>query len=183
VSHDITLIAMQAGVLAATPEAERAEQTAKVVRQLSTRILEELRSLVGVLRSSAEDDGPQPGIGELDQLVQGCEVPVHLTVDGVPEQLPAKVSAAPYRTVQECLTNVRKHAPGGAATVLIRGAGDILNVEVRNESPRRPVTPPPSGGHGLTGLAERARLLGGSCETAPTEDGGFRVRSSYPVRT
>jgi hypothetical protein len=73
---------------------------------------EELRSLVGVLRSGAEDDGPQPGIGELDQLVQGCEVPVHLTVDGVPEQLPAKVSAAPYRTVQECLTNVRKHAPG-----------------------------------------------------------------------
>jgi signal transduction histidine kinase len=181
VSHDITLIAMQAGVLATTPDGAHAEQTAKVIRQLSTRTLEELRSLVGVLRSGAEDDGPQPGIGELDQLVHDCEVPVQLTVDHIPDQLPAKVSAAAYRTVQECLTNVRKHAPGAAATVLILGAGSTLNVEVRNESPRHPVTPLPSGGHGLTGLAERARLLGGSFETAPTDDGGFRVSASYPV--
>lgn len=183
VSHDITLIAMQAGVLAATPGSVNAQQTATVIRQLSTRTLEELRSLVGVLRSGAEDDGPQPGIGELDQLVQGSEVPVRLTVDSVPAQLPAKVSAAAYRTVQECLTNVRKHAPGAAATILILGDGDALNIEVRNESPSRPVTPLPSGGHGLTGLAERARLLGGSFETTPTEDGGFRVRASYPVRS
>jgi signal transduction histidine kinase len=183
VSHDITLIAMQAGVLATTPGAESAQQTAKVIRQLSTRTLEELRSLVGVLRSGAEDDGPQPGIGELDQLVRDSEVPVQLTVDSVPAQLPAKVSAAAYRTVQECLTNVRKHSPGAAATVLILGDGDALNIEVRNESPNRPVTPLPSGGHGLTGLAERARLLGGSFETASTEDGGFRVRASYPLRS
>ncbi|WAL63054.1 sensor histidine kinase [Amycolatopsis cynarae] len=181
VSHDITLIAMQAGVLAATPDSERAQETAKVIRQLSTRTLEELRSLVGVLRSGAADDGPQPGIGELDQLVQGCEVPVQLTVDGVPEHLPAKVSAAAYRTVQECLTNVRKHAPGAAAKVYIVGTDGSLDLEVRNDGPRRPVTPLPSGGHGLTGLAERARLLGGSFETSPTEDGGFRVRASYPL--
>lgn len=181
VSHDITLIAMQAGVLAASGESGNAQQTAQVIRQLSTRTLEELRSLVGVLRSGAADDGPQPGIGELDQLVRGCEVPVQLTVDSVPEQLPAKVSAAAYRTVQECLTNVRKHAPGAAATVLILGDGEALNIEVRNDSPSRPVTPLPSGGHGLTGLAERARLLGGSFETSPTEDGGFQVRATYPV--
>lgn len=181
VSHDITLIAMQAGVLAASGEPGNAQQTAQVIRQLSTRTLEELRSLVGVLRSGAADDGPQPGIGELDQLVRGCEVPVQLTVDSVPEQLPAKVSAAAYRTVQECLTNVRKHAPGAAATVVILGDGEALNIEVRNDSPSRPVTPLPSGGHGLTGLAERARLLGGSFETSPTEDGGFQVRATYPV--
>jgi signal transduction histidine kinase len=182
VSHDITLIAMQAGVLAASGDSGNAQQTAQVIRQLSTRTLEELRSLVGVLRSGAADDGPQPGIGELDQLVRGCEVPVQLTVDSVPELLPAKVSAAAYRTVQECLTNVRKHAPGAAATVLILGDGDALNIEVRNDSPSRPVTPLPSGGHGLTGLAERARLLGGSFETSPTEDGGFQVRAIYPVK-
>ncbi|WP_236791218.1 histidine kinase [Amycolatopsis sp. GM8] len=182
VSHDITLIAMQAGVLSVS-DGKNAQQTAQVIRELSTRTLEELRSLVGVLRSGAGDDGPQPGIGELDQLLRDCEVPVRLTVDSVPEQLPAKVSAAAYRTVQECLTNVRKHAPGAAATVLILGAGDALNIEVRNDSPSRPVTPLPSGGHGLTGLAERARLLGGSFETTPTEDGGFQVRATYPVKS
>jgi len=182
VSHDITLIAMQAGVLAAGSDSKSAQDTAKVIRQLSTRTLEELRSLVGVLRSGIADDGPQPGLGELDQLVKDSEVPVQLTVDHVPEQLPAKVSAAAYRTVQECLTNVRKHAPGATATVRIRGAGDELNIEVRNARPREQVTPLPSGGHGLMGLAERARLLGGSFETTPTADGGFEVRASYPVK-
>lgn len=183
VSHDITLIAMQAGVLAAAPGPGDAQQTAQVIRQLSTRTLEELRSLVGVLRSGAEDDGPQPGIGELDQLLADAEVQVRLTVDGVPGQLPAKVSAAAYRTVQECLTNVRKHAPGAAATVRIVGKAGILSVEVSNDAPCRPVTPLPSGGHGLTGLAERARLLGGGFETGPTGDGGFRVRANYPVHS
>ncbi|WP_431873340.1 sensor histidine kinase [Amycolatopsis sacchari] len=183
VSHDITLIAMQAGVLAAAGDPANAQQTAQVIRQLSTRTLEELRSLVGVLRSGAPDDGPHPGIGELDQLVRGCEVPVQLTVDSVPDQLPAKVSAAAYRTVQECLTNVRKHAPGAHAKIVILGDGDRLNIEVSNDGPSRPATPLPSGGHGLTGLAERARLLGGSFETAPTSDGGFRVRATYPVKS
>ncbi|HJQ46343.1 MAG TPA: histidine kinase [Amycolatopsis sp.] len=182
VSHDITLIAMQAGALAAGSDSTSAQNTARVIRQLSTHTLEELRSLIGVLRSGLADDGPQPGIGELDQLVHGSEVPVELTVDRMPEQLPAKVSAAAYRTVQECLTNVRKHAPGAPATVRIVGDGDELTVAVRNESPREQVTPLPSGGHGLVGLAERARLLGGSFETGRTADGGFEVRARYPVR-
>lgn len=181
VSHDITLIAMQAGALTAAPGSGDAHATAQTIRTLSTRTLDELRSLVGVLRSGDGEDGPQPGIGELGQLVEGSQVPVQLNVDEVPEQLPAKVSAAAYRTVQECLTNVRKHAPGAAATVVVAGKDETLTVEVCNDRPRRPATPLPSGGHGLTGLAERARLLGGSFETAPTEDGGFRVSATYPV--
>jgi signal transduction histidine kinase len=91
------------------------------------------------------------------------------------------VSAAAYRTVQECLTNVHKHAPGAAATVRIHRDRDGLRVEVRNERSGQSVSGLPSGGHGLTGLAERARLLGGSFETKDTEDGGFRVRARYPL--
>ncbi|GAB3563146.1 histidine kinase [Amycolatopsis endophytica] len=180
VSHDITLIAMQAGVLSAQ-ESPSARQTAEVIRQLSTRTLEELRSLVGVLRSGLEDDGPQPGIGELGKLVHDCAVPVRLTMDDVPHEVPPKVSAAAYRTVQEALTNVRKHAPGATATVQVRGDGQALSVEVENECPRDEAPVLPSGGYGLTGLAERARLLGGSLETCPTEGGGFRVRARYPL--
>jgi signal transduction histidine kinase len=83
--------------------------------------------------------------------------------------------------VQECLTNVHKHAPGATATIRIRGEHDALKVEVRNDRSHQTGTALPSGGHGLTGLAERARLLGGSFETTDTEDGGFRVRARYPL--
>jgi signal transduction histidine kinase len=181
VSHQITLIAMQAGALQASSADPQALQTARVIRQLSTRTLEELRSLVSVLRSGAEDDGPSHGISELDGLIRGSDVPVHLSVEQIPDTLPNQVSAAAYRTVQECLTNVHKHAPGAAATVRISGDRDGLRVEVRNDRSRRTVTGLPSGGHGLTGLAERARLLGGSFETTKTEDGGFSVRARYPL--
>ena len=77
---------------------------------------------------------------------------------------------------------MRKHAPGAEATVLIVGENDALSVEVCNGTPSEPVTPLPSGGHGLTGLAERARLLGGSFETSPLGGGGFRVSARYPVK-
>jgi signal transduction histidine kinase len=181
VSHQITLIAMQAGALQTQSRDTQAVQTAQVIRQLSHRTLEELRSLVSVLRSGSEDDGPRHGIEELDGLIRSSDVSVHLTVEQIPATLPNQVSAAAYRTVQECLTNVHKHAPGATATIRIRGEHDALKVEVRNERARRSATTLPSGGHGLTGLAERARLLGGSFETTDTEDGGFRVRARYPL--
>ncbi|RSN41521.1 two-component sensor histidine kinase [Amycolatopsis sp. WAC 04197] len=181
VSHQITLIAMQAGALQAQTTDARSLETAQVIRKLSTKTLEELRSLVSVLRSGSEDDGPRPGINELDRLIRGSDVPVHLTVERIPDLLPSQVSAAAYRTVQECLTNVHKHAPGATATIRIQGEHGSLKVEIRNERARTPGAALPSGGHGLTGLAERARLLGGSFETADTEDGGFRVRARYPL--
>ncbi|MFI5608072.1 sensor histidine kinase [Amycolatopsis sp. NPDC051903] len=181
VSHQITLIAMQAGALQAQAKEGTALQTAQVIRQLSTRTLEELRSLVSVLRSGAEEEGPRPGIGELDHLIRTADVPVHLTVERLPDTLPSQVSAAAYRTVQEALTNVHKHAPGATATIRIQGGSGALSIEVRNERAARASEHLPSGGHGLTGLAERARLLGGSFETSDTEDGGFRVRARYPL--
>jgi signal transduction histidine kinase len=181
VSHQITLIAMQAGALQASSTDHTALQTAQVIRKLSTRTLEELRSLVSMLRSGSDDDGPRHGIDELDGLIRSSEVPVRLTVDQIPDTLPSQVSAAAYRTVQECLTNVHKHAPGATATVRIRVEPGALKVEVCNERARRSGGSLPSGGHGLTGLAERARLLGGSFETSDTEAGGFLVHARYPL--
>lgn len=182
VSHDITLIAMQAGALSAAATTDDAARTARTIRQLSTNTLEELRALVGVLRSgSVEDDGPQPKLCDIDDLVRTTEVPVRLSVARVPSELPPEVSAAAYRTVQEALTNVHKHAAGATAYVTVAAEDDRLLVEVRNDRPSRPGSRLPSGGFGLTGLKERARLLGGTLEAQPTEDGGFVVVASYPL--
>lgn len=182
VSHDITLIAMQANALSVANTSAEAQRTAATIRELSKHTLEELRALVGLLRSTGDEHTPQqPGITELDKLVRNTNVPVQLTVESVPDGLPDNVSTAAYRTVQECLTNVHKHAPGARATVRVLGGHDGLRVEVHNAPGTTETAGLPSGGHGLTGMAERARMLGGTFETAPTEDGGFHVRASYPV--
>lgn len=181
VSHDITLIAMQAGALSVSNTSAEAKQTARTIRDLSTHTLEELRSLLSVLRSGSIDDEDQHGIDELSQLIHNLDVPVRLTVERLPEQLPAQISAAAYRTVQECLTNVQKHAPGATAFVRVHGEQAGLRIEVRNEGVPEQPSRLPSGGHGLTGLAERAKILGGTFESAPTDDGGFLVDARYPL--
>ncbi|EID52526.1 sensor histidine kinase [Saccharomonospora xinjiangensis] len=181
VSHDITLIAMQAGVLSAAEAGTEAKKTADTIRTLSTRTLEELRGLVGVLRSGA-DMAVQADLRDLDDLVCHAGVPVRVTVENVPACLPAPVSAAAYRTVQEGLTNVRKHAPGATAFVHVSATGNSVCVDVHNDRPksRRTVALPRGGGYGLAGLAERAKLLGGTFEAEPTDDGGFRIHARYP---
>jgi signal transduction histidine kinase len=184
VSHQVTLIAMQAGALqVATPD-ESAKAAATTIRELSTRTLEELRNLVGVLRSGDAAESGQPGLGELGDLVRNFRsesVPVALDVRAEPSTLPRSVSHAVYRTVQEALTNVRKHASGAGASVRVTAQRDTLVVEVRNG--RADTRPPalPSGGHGLVGLRERAGLLGGTFSAGPTAEGGFRVSATYPL--
>jgi signal transduction histidine kinase len=181
VSHQVTLIAMQAGALQVSTPDEETRRAATVIRELSTRTLEELRNLVGVLRSGTPEDDGQPGLDELGALARDFDMKVTVAMEAVPEQLPAQVSQAAYRTVQEALTNVRKHAVGAGASVRVVGRPDTLFVEVRNDQPRTRSSGLPSGGHGLLGLRERTGLLGGTFHAGPTPEGGFRVEAVYPL--
>ncbi|NEA91970.1 two-component sensor histidine kinase, partial [Actinospica acidiphila] len=90
---------------------------------------------------------------------------------------------AVYRIVQEGLTNAHKHAPGSPITVELRYEPDSLVVEVANApvpdgAPQAP--PAISGGQGLAGLRERARLVGGMVHSGPSPDGGFRLAGVLP---
>jgi signal transduction histidine kinase len=184
VSHQVTLIAMQAGALQVAANDDSSKETATTIRRLSTRTLEELRSLVGVLRSGVGGEGQQPGLERLGDLVSNFRsdaVPVALDVKAEPSRLPRSVSHAVYRTVQEALTNVRKHAAGAQASVKVMAQQDTLVVEVRNERAGGRGPTLPSGGHGLIGLRERAGLLGGTFQAGPTSEGGFRVSATYPL--
>jgi signal transduction histidine kinase len=182
VSHQVSLIAMQAGALRCVTAEPEAKQVAGTIRTLSTRTLDELRQLVSVLRTTAGDDSPQPGVGELPQLVAAAGLPVSLTVRGPLGELPGAISGAAYRTVQEALTNVRKHAPGSAVAVRVAVEEETLRVEVQNGAPgSADPAPLPSGGHGLVGLRERAALLDGTFEAGRTDDGGFLVRVTLPL--
>jgi signal transduction histidine kinase len=185
VSHQVTLIAMQAGAMVVSAQDEESRQAANTIRQLSKRTLDELRDLVGVLRSGMTDDGTHPGLEELPQLLRNSEVPVELVEKEIPDPVPPAVSRAAYRTVQEALTNINKHAHGSRATIRMFPCGTALIVEVANDRPASYTSGPsgrlPSGGHGLMGIRERTVLLGGTYHAGHTPEGGFRLCVTYPL--
>jgi signal transduction histidine kinase len=186
VSHQVSLIAVQAGALRVTATDETVRETADAIRKLSVQTLEELRQMVGVLRADGghvPELAPQPRLGDIPRLVRGSGLDAQLELDGVTgRSWPDQVERAAYRTVQEALTNVSKHAPGAPVRVQITPWGSGLSVVVRNgrstEGP--PASHLPGGGHGLLGLRERAELLGGAVQASPTDDGGFLVEAVYP---
>ncbi|GAA1196629.1 signal transduction histidine kinase [Kitasatospora gansuensis] len=182
VSHQVSLIAVQAGALQVATQDPDAEQAARTIRTLSVTTLDELRTMVRLLRASGGRDTeltPQPTLADLRRLVESSGIPAELT-----GQLPATVSTpaqrAVYRTVQEALTNVRKHAPGATARVELRQEGERIGVTVTNTPATRPALPLPGSQLGLVGLGERAEILNGSLEAGPTPDGGYRVRLRLP---
>lgn len=128
------------------------------------------------------DDRPGPEL--LGDLVEAhrraAGGSARFTQTGDPVPLPADARLAIYRTCQEALTNVRKHAPGASVDVSLCWNADtaVLTIDDRDSSigPRQA----PGAGYGLTGMAERAELLGGQLTAGPTAT-GFRVELTVPL--
>jgi signal transduction histidine kinase len=188
-AHKVSLIALHAGALEVNAGAgpEQVERTAALVRTTAREALEDLRRVLGVLRTDDSPDGsdlaPAPGIAEIDRLVEasraaGVDVELHRDVHGDP---PDVLSRTAYRVVQESLTNVHKHARAAATVVGLRGGpGAGLDIEVRNRVPVSAATLLPGAGMGLVGLSERVGLVGGELEWGRAEDGGWRVQAHLP---
>ncbi|GHE26414.1 two-component sensor histidine kinase [Streptosporangium violaceochromogenes] len=190
-AHRLSLLALHAGALEFNADATPGEiaEAAGVIRLSARLALEELRTVVSVLRDPAPppDTGPPPGGGaDLGVLVEESRragMRVELRDHGTRlSEIPDTVGRAAYRVVQEGLTNARKHAPGRPVTVLVSGTrGAELTVEVRTPPHSGPAALAETGaGAGLTGLAERAWLAGGRLECGKTPDGGFRLAARLP---
>ncbi|WP_260476137.1 sensor histidine kinase [Streptomyces sp. WAC 06783] len=183
VSHQVSLIAVQAGALqVATKEADTKE-AARTIRSLSVTTLDELRTMVTLLRASGGRSTqltPQPTLADLHKLVASSGTRTRLTGD-LPPTVGTPAQRALYRTVQEALTNVRKHAPGATALVELWQDGNKAGVTITNTPPTRPALPLPGSRQGLVGLRERAELLHGTLEAGPTAVGGYRVRLQIPL--
>ena len=183
VTHRVSLMVLHATALEAA-EGRDAAQIGSQIQTIGRTALAELRTLVGVLRDdSAVPLRPQPGIADLTELVEdsralGLTVELSI-VDG--ETLPSLVEHAVYRVVQEALTNVHKHAPTARATVLVAPDGPALNVVIRNGSGAAGVPAVGGGGHGLLGIGERVRLVGGTLRTRHLPGGGFEVVARIPA--
>jgi len=109
-------------------------------------------------------------------------LPVAVEVNGNPRQLPPDARLAVYRTAQEALTNVRRHAAAERVCVSLDYLSDatVLVVEDHGAAGTPPPMTPVAGGYGLTGMRERAKLLGGELLACPTSS-GFRVELRLPA--
>ncbi|EFE72024.1 two component system sensor kinase [Streptomyces viridosporus ATCC 14672] len=105
-------------------------------------------------------------------------------------EVPEAVGLSAYRIVQEAPSNVVRHAPGARTQVSLSVTesdpqdGARLTVLVVNGPPPQPPDGPlevGGTGHGLVGMRERVRLVGGSLDTGPLPDGGFRVAAQLPL--
>jgi signal transduction histidine kinase len=188
VGHALSAVTLQASaarrVLDSDPEFVR--EALAAIEDTTRRTVGELDAVLGVLR-----EGDAPGTAaaptlavDLDGLLRRTRAGgrrVRATVDADPEALPPLLSREAYRIVQEGLSNALKHAGERAAVeVRITVTGEDLEITVEN-----PVTgPAPSrtgGGHGLRGIADRARLLGGTATAGPTPARTWRLHARLPM--
>ena len=183
VAHHIAMINVQAGVAAHVLRSrpDQAEESLAHVRRAARTVLDELSTVLGVLRDpdSAADE-PARGLAHLPELIDhvaGAGLRVEDQRAGQPRALPAAVDLAAYRIIQESLTNAHKHAPDDRARLCLRFTGDALEITVDNTATGRPA----GDGYGLSGMRERAAALGGNLSAEATPDGRFRVRAVLPT--
>src|SRR5215217_5164102 len=192
-AHNISLINVQSGVaLHLLDERSRQARPAlAAINEASEQALAELHSVLDVLnRGLGGEDGawaphlPTAGLRDLDGLVRrtrAAGLDVHLAVEGEARPVPAGVDLAALRIVQEALTNVVRHAGGGArATVRLVYAPAELVVQVddggRGADPAAggsggPRTAGKGVGRGLAGMRERVNALGGTFAAGPAPVG------------
>lgn len=141
--------------------------------------LAEARRAVLALR---EDEAPGPGRLQslLDQHRDAASGRLRFNSRGEAVPLPQEAALALYRTAQEALSNVRKHAPGADVDVDLSWERTAVRLTVTDNGAAGGAAPGGGVGFGLNGMAERARLAGGTVEAGPLGS-GFRVRLTIPV--
>ena len=192
-AHRLSLLSVHAGALEFRPDAPAAEitQAAAVIRTSAAAALADLRQVITVLREdfAATDGPPQPGFGQLADLLQESRS-AGMTLDAcidLPDagQPPEAVGRTVYRVIQEGLTNARKHAPG--APVQVRVTADDQAVTAAVISRRLPVlaapgaATPPGRGRGRADRPGRAGHAGRRpAGTRPQRNRGFRAARDHP---
>lgn len=202
VAHTLSVIAVQAGV-ASYVIGTRPEEAARAltsIEETSRSALNEMRTLLGVLRDGvtgtrngagpgARDVAlvPAPGLGDLDSLAERtgeAGVRVDLSVRGERPRLPAGLDLAAYRVIQEAVTNVIKHAATDRCRVTVAYQEDALTLEVTDNGSggaTSGVSEVLVAGNGIIGMRERAAMCGGEVRAAPLAGGGFRVTARFPL--
>jgi signal transduction histidine kinase len=182
IAHALVAINVRAGVAAHLGPAQDDAAALTDIKEVSARALGDLRATLRLLRD--EDDvaptRPAPDLGALPHLIETARsggIDAVALVDTNGRSIPSVVEEAGYRIVQESLTNIMRHSGASAARVDVRLIADGLEIQVTDNGRGGNA----SAGHGLQGIAERAKALGGRMNAGPGEHGGWRVSVYLPL--
>ncbi|HLS63733.1 MAG TPA: sensor histidine kinase [Ruania sp.] len=187
IGHTLSVVSVHAHVAeeAIGVDDGAARRALQQVRQVIGPAMRDLRGTVRLLRSDTDLDAPAtadpPGLAGLPALVAALReagIAVELQQRVPQDGLSVPIEAAAYRIVQEALTNVLRHAHATTVTVHLELAGDRLRIEVGDDG--RGGDQP--AGHGITGMVERARLLGGTVTAGARTGRGYQVLADLPAR-
>ena len=190
VAHSIGIIAIQAGAGRRVFDARPAEarDALAAIEATSRETLSGLRRMMTGLRRAEPEPGPgraplgpAPGLADLERLAaMTLDAGVQVDVDwrGSREPLPADIDLSAFRIIQEAVTNVVRHADTDQCRVMIDQQDGYLSIEVTDSGRGGSVA---GTGYGITGMRERAKLLGGDFSVGPRPGGGFRVTARLPV--
>ncbi|MFV0130503.1 sensor histidine kinase [Streptomyces sp. HMX112] len=185
VGHALSAVTLQAGAARRVldSDVEFVREALAAIEETTRRSVGELDSVLGPLRRG-EDGGaelPGPGLEALDGLLSGTGLAVSLSVpDGGLAGVPRPVSREAYRIVQEGLANAARHAGESPLSVRIARHREEWEITMENPLPAGPPVARPGGGRGLRGVAERARLLGGTAGAGPV-GGVWRLAARLPL--
>jgi signal transduction histidine kinase len=182
--HAINSILIQAGAarLVQDSQPERSREAIATIEAIARETMQDIDAILGGLRDGAPADlEPLPGIDRIAALVerhQAAGLDFSLRDRTSPElRLPPPIDRGAYRIAQEAMTNAARHGTG-AAELTLECRDGVLTLTVAN-----PVadgaTARTTGGHGLTGMRERAVLLGGTLDARRVGD-RFEVRATLP---
>jgi signal transduction histidine kinase len=186
VAHHVSAIAIraQAGRVVAASDPAAALDALAVIEDEASRTLAEMRAMVGALRHGEEPDlSPQRGVADIERLVtvNGARPQVDLELSGDLDGLRPSVDAALYRLAQESITNALRHARRATRIhVTVSGDDDCVRLTVGDDGDAGAFDPRSASGFGLIGMAERAKLLGGTLEAGPNRNGGWTVQAVLP---
>lgn len=188
VAHHVSAIAVQAqagrSVAASRPAA--AVDALKIIEEEASRTLVEMRTIVGALRQhGAADLAPQSGVANIERLARNSSdrLRVDVELEGDLDDLAPSVDAAIYRLAQESITNTMRHARHATRiNVRIDGDGERVRLTVRDDGELSRFGDGSGRRYGLLGMAERAKLLGGSLHAGPHPDRGWTVDAVLPKK-
>ncbi|NRQ33774.1 sensor histidine kinase [Nonomuraea sp. NN258] len=184
VAHHVSAMAIraQAGLAVAEIRPEAAIEALRLIEAEAGRALGEMRAMVRVLRRPEPAElAPGRGLADLRQLEGSGRPPVRVEVEGDLDGIAPPVESAIYRLAQESVTNARRHARR-ATRIDVHVAADDASVRLRvsDDGDGGPPRQAASPGYGLTGMIERAGLLGGTCVAGPGPVRGWIVTAVLP---